>query len=148
MTEETNINTNQKRTKNGLGVAGMVIAIVGACLSWLPVFGLVLLSIGTILSIIALIIGLNKNKQIGMSIAGLVVGIVFGILSVIWTVAATKAVGVFVDEMEQLGEEMEADLEEMEELEDEMDADMDELEKLEDEIMEDLEELEEELEDY
>ena len=65
--------------KNGLGVAGFVIALVGLVFSWIPllnVFSFWLCAIGIVLSLVALFL---KNKKKGMAIAGLVCGIV-GIL--------------------------------------------------------------------
>lgn len=61
--------------KNGLGVAGFVIALVGLVFSWIPlvnVFSTWLCYLGVLLCIIALFL---KNKKKGLAIAGIVCGI-------------------------------------------------------------------------
>jgi hypothetical protein len=79
--------------KNGLGVAGMVCGIVGVVLGWIPfVFWL-----GFILGILALVFGgigrgragRGEANNGGQATAAIVLGavaLVFGVLSVIWTV--------------------------------------------------------------
>jgi hypothetical protein len=79
--------------KNGLGLAGMVCGIVGVVLGWIPfVFWL-----GFILGILALVFGAigrgrfgrGEANNGGQATAAIVLGavaIVFGVLSVIWTV--------------------------------------------------------------
>ena len=65
-------NTN----KNGLGVAGFVIALVGLLFSWIPivnVFSVWLCWLGLILSLVAVFL---KNKKKGLAIAGIVLGAV------------------------------------------------------------------------
>lgn len=54
--------------RNGLGLAGLIVAIVGFFLSWIPVFGWVLWIVGLALSIG----GLFRNPK-GTAIAGLIV---------------------------------------------------------------------------
>ena len=61
--------------KNGLGVAGFVIALVGLVFSWIPllnVFSYWLCIIGAVLSIVALFL---KGKKRGLAIAGIICGI-------------------------------------------------------------------------
>ena len=65
-------NTN----KNGLGVAGFVIALIGLLFSWIPivnVFSVWLCWLGLILSLVAVFL---KNKKKGLAIAGIVLGAV------------------------------------------------------------------------
>ena len=61
--------------KNGLGVAGFVIALVGLVFSWIPLLNVIsfwLCAIGIVLAVVALFL---KNKKKGMAIAGLICGI-------------------------------------------------------------------------
>ena len=61
--------------KNGLGVAGFVIALIGLIFSWIPIvnaFSIWLCFLGILLSLIALFL---KNKKKGLAIAGLILGI-------------------------------------------------------------------------
>ena len=65
-------NTN----KNGLGVAGFVIALIGFIFSWIPlinVFSIWLCWVGLVLSLVAVFL---KNKKKGLAIAGIVLGVV------------------------------------------------------------------------
>ncbi len=76
--------------KNGLGVAGFVIALVGLVFSWIPllnVFSYWLCIIGAVLSIVALFL---KGKKRGMAIAGVVCGVA-GILIYYLVYAGIKA---------------------------------------------------------
>ena len=61
--------------KNGLGVAGFVIALVGLVFSWIPLLNVIsfwLCAICIVLSVVALFL---KNKKRGMAIAGVVCGV-------------------------------------------------------------------------
>ena len=65
-------NTN----KNGLGVAGFVIALIGLLFSWIPivnVFSIWLCYVGLILSLVAVFL---KNKKKGLAITGIILAIV------------------------------------------------------------------------
>lgn len=62
---------------NGLGTAGMILGIVGACLMWVPVLGFILGVLATIFGGIGLsksLRGTATNK--GMAITGLALGII------------------------------------------------------------------------
>ena len=76
--------------KNGLGVAGFVIALIGAIISWIPllnVVGVILCGIGFILALIAVF-----KKPRGMAIAGLILAIIGCIVYyVTWTRIAHAA---------------------------------------------------------
>lgn len=65
---------------NGLGVAGFVVSLIGAIFFWAPFFGLILLLIGFLLSVIGLIVGIAARRNKGLSIAGLIVSLLFLIL--------------------------------------------------------------------
>ncbi len=62
--------------KNGLGVAGFVVALVGLIFSWIPLVNLWsiwLCWVGLALSLVAVFL---KNKKKGLAIAGIVLAIV------------------------------------------------------------------------
>ena len=64
----------EQNQKNGLGVAGFVVALIGVILSWIPfinVFGVILCGVGLILSLIAVF-----KKPRGLAIAGLVISLI------------------------------------------------------------------------
>jgi hypothetical protein len=68
-------NITVQKGKNGLGIAGFIIALIGLILSWIPVvniFGIVLCGIGFLLSLIGLFL---KNKKKGLAIVGLLFSI-------------------------------------------------------------------------
>ena len=71
-----------EKSKNGLGVAGFVLALVGLVLCWVPVVNLILGGLAFIFSLIGLITGISKKKKLGLSIAGLcicLIPLVYGI---------------------------------------------------------------------
>ena len=64
-----------QKGKNGLGIAGFILSLIGLILSWIPVvniFGIVLCGIGFLLSLIGLFL---KNKKKGLAIVGLLFSI-------------------------------------------------------------------------
>ena len=75
------------KTSNGIGIAGFVIALVGLVLCWIPVLGVILCTLGIVFSAIGL---RNSNRHSaphrGLSIAGLTVGIVMFLVSLLITV--------------------------------------------------------------
>lgn len=75
--------------KNGLGIAGFVLALLGLLFSWIPVFGWVLWVLGVVFSFI----GVFKVPR-GLAIAGLVIsfiGLIFliFIMGILTTAAIT-----------------------------------------------------------
>ena len=76
--------------KNGLGVAGFVVSLIGAILSWIPlinVFGVILCVIGFILALI----GCFKRPR-GLAIAGVILAIIGGVLYyIVWSRVAEAA---------------------------------------------------------
>lgn len=65
-----------EKSKNGLGVAGFVLALVAITFCYFGSIAIILGAIGFILSLIGLIIGIKKEKKLGLSIAGLSISIV------------------------------------------------------------------------
>lgn len=79
---------------NGLGIAAMVVGIVGLALFWIPIVGLVL----SIVAIPLAVVGMRRTMGIsptatnkGMAITGLVTGIIGLALSAVWTIAVFSA---------------------------------------------------------
>jgi hypothetical protein len=60
---------------NGLGIAGFVTGLVGLVLFWVPFFGLLLAGCGVVLSAVGMSQGSKTGAGTGLSIAGLVLGI-------------------------------------------------------------------------
>lgn len=132
-----NSNSSDKSTVNGLGIAGLVVGIIGLLVSFIPCFGLFALFIA-ILGIVLSAIGLymaNKGKfEKGLVIAGLVISILAAMIAGIqWAVIGTglnqanKTNNLFLD---KLKEEIKKDKQEregnwdqqMEDLENEIDS--------------------------
>ncbi|MGY1618348.1 DUF4190 domain-containing protein [Geodermatophilus sp. SYSU D00691] len=61
---------------NGIGVAGFVTGLVGLVLCWVPWVGLLLGLTGIALSAVGISQGKKKGAPTGLSIAGLVCGII------------------------------------------------------------------------
>jgi len=68
-------NITVQKGKNGLGIAGFILSLIGLILSWIPlvnIFGIVLCGIGFLLSFIGLFL---KNKKKGLAVVGLLFSI-------------------------------------------------------------------------
>jgi hypothetical protein len=65
----------QQQPGNGIGIAGFVCGLVGLILCWVPWFGALLGLVGIVLSGIGISQGKKKGASIGLSVAGLVCGI-------------------------------------------------------------------------
>jgi hypothetical protein len=79
---QTVVVIKDERKKNGIGVAGFVLALVGFFFSWVPVFGWIAWILGTVFSFI----GVFKQPK-GLSIAGLVISFI-GLIILIFAAAA------------------------------------------------------------
>ena len=79
-------NTN----KNGLGVAGFVVALIGAILSWIPlvnVFGVILCAVGFILALIAVF-----KKPRALAIVGMILAVAGCVIYyIVWSRLAEAA---------------------------------------------------------
>lgn len=89
-----NVNSMEQNKNNGVGTAGFIVSLIGAVLFWFPVLGVILLLVGFLLSLSGLIVGLSSERNKGLSIAGLIVSILF-IVIIIYT---TYYIGVAVNE--------------------------------------------------
>jgi hypothetical protein len=76
---------------NGIGVGGFVCGLVGLVLCWVPWFGMLLGLVGVVLSGIGISQGKKKGASIGLSIAGLVCGI---LAVLVWIVLLAFVVSV------------------------------------------------------
>ncbi len=75
------------KAKNGLGLAGFIVALVGLVFCWIPFLGQILLSVGGTLALIGLILGIVKKKKLTLAIIGLVISCVgFIVAAILFTV--------------------------------------------------------------
>jgi hypothetical protein len=72
---------------NGMGVAGFVTGLLGLVLCWVPFLGLILAACGIILSGVGMAQAKRTGASTGLAIAGLVLGILALIPSLIFLVA-------------------------------------------------------------
>ena len=79
--------------KNGMGIAGFVLSIIGAVLCWMPIVGFIPLLLGFTFSFIGLIYGISKKKTIVLSIIGLSISGVFFIVAISLITAASNGFG-------------------------------------------------------
>lgn len=75
------------RQSNGLGIAGFVVSLVALLFCWLPYFN----AITALTAVILSAIGLKKLPK-GLAIAGLIIGGLVLIASIIWIVILVTAV--------------------------------------------------------
>ncbi len=77
--------------KSGFATAGLVVGIVGICLSFAPIVNYIVFALG-ILAIVFSVVSLIKKASTGMSVAGIVLGVVSIVITVIMNIAIYKAV--------------------------------------------------------
>jgi hypothetical protein len=93
--EETTTTTTNSKAGKGLGIAGLVLGILAAIVSFVPCLGMYAMFpgiIGLVLSIISIIQANKAGAAKGMAIAGLVCSIV-GIAIAGWQYSKLAAVG-------------------------------------------------------
>jgi hypothetical protein len=78
---------------NGLGVAGFVTGLLGLLFCWVPVLGIILALLGVIMGGVGIPQGKKKGAPTGLSIAGLVLGIIALIPAIIIISAAASIAG-------------------------------------------------------
>ena len=79
---QTVIINQTESNKNGVGIAGFVLALIAIFLGWVPVLGWIIWVLGLILSFV----GVFKKPR-GMAIAGLVISLI-GIILLLTVFAA------------------------------------------------------------
>ncbi len=80
------------RQVNGMGIAGFVLALVGAVFFWCPILD----AIVSLLAVIFSGFGMRKEPK-GLAIAGLVIGLIALVVGVIITIVAITAVDKGID---------------------------------------------------
>ncbi|MCY4517173.1 MAG: DUF4190 domain-containing protein [Acidimicrobiaceae bacterium] len=99
----------KKKESNGLGVAGFVVALVGAVLCWVPILGIVLSLIGVIFSTVGLRAATRFDApRKGLSIAGLAVGIAALVASIFVTVLVLVVVDAVVSCLDHYNDYLQA----------------------------------------
>ncbi len=81
---------NQKR-KSGFGTAGLVLGIIGICLSFIPIVNNAAFVLG-LLAVIFGIVTLVKKVSTGKAIAALILGILAVIITIVMQINVSKAV--------------------------------------------------------
>jgi hypothetical protein len=82
----------EDKRKNGLGVAALVVGIVAAAFSIIPVVGMVAFFLGPVAIILGLIAVFLKNRKKGTAIAGLILGVVSLVVAGMMTAAVSAGV--------------------------------------------------------
>lgn len=102
--QQENINTQQTQTtekpKSGLATAGLIIGIIGVCLSFIPFVN----NAAFVLGIIALIFGaisLVKKRCLGKAITSIVLGILSIVITLAMQAAMVNAVDEAIDELNE-----------------------------------------------
>lgn len=84
--------TPQPKQGNGLGVAALVVGIVAAVLSVIPLIGMAAFFLGPVAILLGVIAFFLKNRKKGMAIAGAVLGIISLIIAGVMTAAISAGV--------------------------------------------------------
>lgn len=87
----------EDKRKNGLGVAALVVGIVAAAFSMIPLVGMIAFFLGPVAIILGLIGIFLKNRKKGTAIAGVILGVVSLIVAGMVT-AGVSAVANSIDE--------------------------------------------------
>lgn len=80
------------KRKNGLGVASLVVGIVAAAFSLIPLVGMVAFFLGPVAIILGLIAVFLKNRRKGTAIAGIILGVVGLVVAGVVTAAVSAGV--------------------------------------------------------
>lgn len=70
---------------NGLGIASLVLGILGVLTSWTPVTAFVGLPV-SIVGVILAVLGMRRIRGKGLAIAGLVLSIIGAVVSGLWLI--------------------------------------------------------------
>jgi hypothetical protein len=88
------------RPTNGLGVAAMVLGIVGFLILWIPFIGYIGLVCG-VLALILGIVGTATARRRGAGVGMAITGIILGALTVVLAIAGLVALGEAVRQLDQ-----------------------------------------------
>jgi len=81
----------EERRKNGLGVAALVVGIVAAAFSIIPLVGMIAFFLGPVAIILGIIALLLKNRKKGTAVAGFILGVVSLIVAGMVTAGVSAA---------------------------------------------------------
>ena len=84
--------------KSGFATAGLVVGIVGICLSFIPVVNYVVFALG-ILAIVFAVVCFIKKASIGISVAAFILGVLSIVVAIIMHMLVYKAVDYAVNGM-------------------------------------------------
>lgn len=82
----------QEKRSNGLGVASLVVGIVAAVFSVIPVVGMAAFFLGPVAILLGIIAFFLKNRKHGMAITGVILGVVSLVVAGMMTAAVGAAV--------------------------------------------------------
>jgi hypothetical protein len=81
----------EEKRKNGLGVAALVVGIVAAVFSMIPLVGMIAFFLGPVAIILGVIAFFLKNRKKGMAITGVILGVVSLIVAGMVTAGVSAA---------------------------------------------------------
>ncbi|MBQ5321133.1 MAG: DUF4190 domain-containing protein [Oscillospiraceae bacterium] len=95
--------------KSGLSTAGLVLGIIGICLSFIPIINNAAFVLGVLAAVFG-IVGLVKKKGTGKAIAGLILGVLAIVITISMQAAALKAIDDAVNEIDGIVSEFNDDM--------------------------------------
>lgn len=102
MAHNENSNSCDQRSRSGLGIAALILGIVGILIAWIPFLGLLtipLAGLGSLLGLIGLILSLSNNETgIGLPISGVAVCALSILIAVICTAGTVGDITGFVSD--------------------------------------------------
>ena len=94
-----------EKKKSGFGTAGMVLGIIGICLSAIPIINNIAFILGILASIFGFV-SLSKQASKGQAVAGLVLGILSVVITVNSQAALSGALNELGNELDNLSNEI------------------------------------------
>ena len=88
---ENQTTTNQTKNHSGFGTAALVLGIIGAVLSFIPIINNVAFFLG-ILAVAFAIVCFAKKSSTGVAVAGIVLGLLSIIITIVMQASAAKAI--------------------------------------------------------
>lgn len=88
---ENQTTTNQTKNHSGFGTAALVLGIIGAGLSFIPIINNVAFFLG-ILAVAFAIVCFAKKSSTGVAVAGIVLGLLSIIITIVMQASAAKAI--------------------------------------------------------
>lgn len=94
---ENQTTTNQTKNHSGFGTAALVLGIIGAVLSFIPIINNVAFFLG-ILAVAFAIVCFAKKSSTGVAVAGIVLGLLSIIITIVMQASAAKAISAATSE--------------------------------------------------